>query len=298
MFNLPFQFSRCRAQIYTSPSWTRWVPQPSAMTFLVVLGAGGGGGGGRSGASLTARAGGGGGSTGALARLYIPTAELPGELWLLPGTGGIGSTGSGVGGGDGTLSYVSIAQTITAADLILVSGPSSSNGGGPAGAGAAGLPGTRAPVATILDCPFVANGYFKAIQGQLGGNGGASTAAGELVTAQTTLTATGGAGGGGASSADVDHAGGAIVAEGLFPTIAGGVIAGGNGGAGYVMRPPQYGLGMTGGSGGGSNALGTAGTGGSAAGCWGCGGAGGGAGVTGGGGGLGGHGLIIVVSYW
>lgn len=306
-FHLPPRFSN-DVQVFrpfstnTNSAWQQWVKPPGiSMIYMYAIGGGGGGGGGFTRASGAA-GGGGGGGTGATASLLIPAFFVPDTLYVQPGIGGLGSTGSTVAGSAGGHSYVSIgafpagtvASMITAQQVYLHSGLlATPAGGGGAGTVAVGGPaGVAGAIATAPLNTLGSNmGFWKATVGKVGFIGGfsaAGTASSNVLSASTTTTA-GGAGGAGANAADT--AGGAVTGAGIFLTIPGGTAGSNNGSAGSSL----FGM-SVGGSGGGASAAGIGGHGGDAGGV-GSGGGGGGSGTTGGRGGRGGDGMVVIISW-
>jgi hypothetical protein len=275
--------------------WQMWVkPQEATFVHIWMVGAGGGGGGGFTGAASSARGGGGGGGSGAIARGTFLASMLPDILYVQVPQGGTGSTGSGVAGGVGGRVHVSVRPSVTAADIVLVSGAADASGGA-AGSGAiAGAGGTASTVSTAISGSFgslATSLQFTA--GDTGTAGGAQTgAAGSPQVALASINITGGAGGAGVTTTDFN--GGAIVGAGICPSRVGGT-ANANGEKalnGYMSWIPLF---STGGSGGGSDNDAIGGTGGD--GGIGSGGGGGGGGATGGGGGRGGDGYCVITVF-
>ena len=297
MFGLPDPRT-CNVQLFrnlgstSAVNWQPWYkPAGVGMSFIFCLGAGGGGGAGFTAAAGSARGGGGGGSSGGLTRLLIPTVHLPNVLHVNVGRGG-------VPGGVGGASHVSTAASQTgAAYLITISSSGGANNGGAGTGGAGGGGGSGAIASSATDAYGHGLGFFVAVGGRAGSNGGAQTgAAGGTQTWGTGgMLCSGGAGGGGTPTGNTDFAGGGITGGGPIPSLAGGLAAAGQGQAGWELLDP-YLLASTGGCGGGTaGASGTAGAGGY--GGLGSGGGGGGGGVTGGAGGRGGDGYVIIVSW-
>lgn len=300
-----WQFFTPQQDATTTRGLNAWV-KPSGCSFIFIFSqqAGGGGGGGFTGAAGTARGGGGGGGAGGSAKLLIPAPLLPDVLYVRPGMGGVGGP-AGSGGGTGTANAIYVQPNNTQGAGLLTPSGGSGGGGGAGSASAGGAPGAgnSAPVSQT----FAKLGLFTGDSAQAGVIGGAQTGAdGTAITsgASGASFVTGGAGGAGTGTANTNFAGGAINGvTGLWPTIAGGVAAGGNGNAGFghnwhfdLLASRQIPFLTSGGSGGGSNgAAGTGGRGGNAG--WGSGGGGGGAGVTGGAGGKGGDGFILIGAW-
>ena len=120
-FGLPKK-GRSDKQVFTPQgtnanlNWQQWVkPTGANMIYMYAIGGGGGGGGGFTRAAAAAGGGGGGGGAAATASLLIPAIFVPDVLYVQPGIGGLGSTGSGVAGSAGGHSYVSIGAFPTGA---------------------------------------------------------------------------------------------------------------------------------------------------------------------------------------
>ena len=272
--------------------WQTWTkPRGKSMLSITCVAPGGGGGGGFSGAASSARGGGGGGGSGGIARLVIPTLNLPDTLYLNIGLGGSGGA-AGAAGAAGGNCFASITPSSTINDLLLTAAATVA-GGGAAGSGTAGgavgtsaVAGTAGPVAGL--------GTFVLNAGLVGLAGGAQTGAAGgtalFANSNPALPLCGGAGGAGVTA--TDFAGGGCTPPSWMAASLGGVAVGGRGGDGVINQRP---LGFMGGGGGGSNNAAVGGAGGNAA--IGCGGGGGGGGVTGGAGGNGGNGLIIITCW-
>jgi hypothetical protein len=286
----------------TTRGWKAW-NRPHGCSFIFVLSQapGGGGGGGFTGAAGTARGGGGGGASGAMTTLLMPAFMVPDVLYLRPGNGGSGG-GAGGSGIAGTVQYLARTPSTNNQDWFL--GISGAGGGNPGTGAAGGTAGTAAATTTTRALAGIA--ITSVMGGQAGAAGGAQTGAagGSITTPSTALSpCTGGAGGGGTPIANTNFAGGAITGLGPWPTIPGGLAAGGAGNYGFRHNVQliesafrSFPFLTSGGSGGGTNgAAGTGGRGGD--GGWGSGGGGGGAGVTGGAGGKGGDGFFIIGTF-
>jgi len=128
---------------------------------------------------------------------------LPDILYIQVGAGGLTQVaGDGLAG---VLSYVAVAPSTLALDVLCVSGTTVGGGGGGAGSGAAGgIAGIEGAAATISIMPLSCLGYVDFIVGRAGAAGGAQTGAiGPPATFPTTGNMTmGGGGGGGSTSAD------------------------------------------------------------------------------------------------
>lgn len=295
--------------------WQKWVkPRGVTMVYMIAIAGGGGGGGGFTRATTLAGGGGGGGACSGVVTALTPAIFLPDILSVSVGSGGLGATGSGVAGGNGTNSYIATGVGLTAGstipNIILESGANAPGGGGAGTGAAAGAAGT---VPTISTAARIGSGGIFGIQkftvGLVGLAGGAQTgAAGAAVTAGwNVIPLTPGSGGGGVNTASTGFAGGALTIQAAMDLpdgaispaaiLAGGtagsnVLVGGNGNNGLQYWKPFL---MTGGTGGGS-ADGQAGGQGGLGGI-GCGGGGGGAGTTGGRGGNGGPGFVAIISW-
>lgn len=282
-------------------SWQQWLkPRGVTMVYMTVIGGGGGGGGGFTGIATSARGGGGGGGSAGIARLLIPAIFVADVLFVQPGVGGAGSTGSGVAGGNGGISYISIgpfpsgtaANIITAGACYLTSSAAVANGGAAGTVSAAGTGGGAAGIALNTSARMGAlTGLWQAQVSTSGANGGVHTGAvGGSLTVLGSNFILGGSGGGGTTSAD--FAGGAQTGAGIFQTIAGGTSSAPNGGNGVTLWNPLIATGGAGGAGINSGVGGNGGVGGI-----GCGGGGGGGGTTGGTGGAGGDGCVIIQAW-
>ncbi len=279
----------------TATSWQSCnIPKTASFVSIFCVGAGSGGGGGltRGAGVASIAAGGPGGGSAAIARGLWMASCLPSQLFLLPGNGGIGGSGSTVAGVVGARSVVADTPNTlgTAANTVIVSGAVAAPGAtaGTSSASQAGAVGET--ISTIVLCgysPTSMSMFFVA--GQQGSANGASGGAGVALVYQASVATllSGGTGAGTlASASNTDKAGGNITGAGIIPTLLGGAAAAGAGNNGYTLTNPFMSLGGTGG--GSAGASGTAGTGGT--GGIGCGGGGGGPGVTGGRGGDGGPG--------
>lgn len=290
-------------QIFTNPSTVTAVQlhvwnKPRGCTFVSILciGGGGGGGGGFTRAALGNGAGGGGGGSSACTRVFIPAYLLPDRLYIQVGAGGQGAASGGGTAGSGVLSYVTIhpAATITATNVIAVSGNAAATGGvtgtasGTPGAGSAGS------AATIANMPLAGLGFYQLIAGNIGASGAAPNITGvDKVFPTTSVLTTGGAGGAGVTSTDRAGGGWTAVTDSFLSEIRPATPAAGSvdGGAGFTNWQPFFSFGGTGGS---SSDAGIGGNGGN--GGYGSGGGGGGAGTTGGRGGDGGSGIVIITA--
>lgn len=273
----------------SATDWQVWEkPIGATMVTFFCVGGAAGGGNGFTGASGTARGGGAGGGSGASSRLIVPASLLPDLLYVQPGAGGAASSA-------GALSFISIANSNSVANVVLVSGTSAafaSNNGTGAGA-ATGIAGET--LGSILKGCFGGLGpaaWAAGIAGSNGGNASGAVGSAALYLGSAGLTGAG-AGGGGTTSAD--FAGGGISpVAGLLPNgVPGGAAGSNNGVAGIGSWAPFW---SCGGTGGGASNTGIGGDGG--AGWYGCGGGGGGGGTTGGAGGRGGDGFVIISSSY
>lgn len=274
-----------------------WIPVavPDWATNLFIFGTAGGGGGGgghTAGAGVAARGGGGGGQGSAVVRVNYPAILLPRFVYVQVGRGGAGGAAT-ADGSPGANSFVSIIPSSSAIqDLVwcaFATAPAFGAKGTAATGGAAGTGGAASSVASAV---LMNLGTNVGNQPPAGGAGGAQSGAiGGSATPLSAVVTSSGAGGGGTPAANTDFAGGAIVAIGQSPGLAGGTAAGGAGQNGYFSMRPWF---STGGSGGGTNgASGVGGKGGD--GGPGSGGGGGGGGVTGGAGGRGGDAFVLLL---
>jgi hypothetical protein len=229
------------------------------------------------------------------------------DIYVAAGVGGVGSTGSGVAGGNGQRSWVCVQPNSTnAADVILVSGAAAAVGG-PAGTASAAAGGAAETIATNLLSAWTGLGSWTAIAGQIGGASSITANSAAVVWGGSGVPWCGGTGGAGATAANAVFNGGQITGAGLIPTIAGGTgVAGGPGNPGnpglswqrgspFAPQAHTFPWAGMGGTGGGSSATaGSGGAGGQATG-FGSGGGGGGAGVTGAAGGRGAPGFVLIM---
>lgn len=273
----------------TFQTWTK--PRGCTMAFMLAIGAGAGGGGGHTAATATVRTGGGGGGGGASARLLIPMMFVPGTLYVQVGRGGAGGAVTSIGG-SGALTSISIAPNLTQANSLLRSGTSQATGGG-AGFTTAAVGGAAETIGTVTVAPLSQMGLVQFVAGKIGAAGGVvggGTGAANTIASAYQLSG-GGAGGGSTPAANTEFAGGAQIGAGIWPSVAGGVAAGGKGQS-APSHDPFMGYGGSGGGTGGAGAAGNGGKGGI-----GCGGGGGGGGITGGVGGAGGDGLVVIICW-
>lgn len=288
----------------TTSGWQVWTkPRGCTMLSIIAVSSGGGGGGGAGNIAGSAKGGGGGGGASTITRALFPLWAVPDNLYISVSCGALGgaggSTGSGVDGGFGQQSYVSIYPNTNVNNLLISShsGASPISGGGAgtiaaAGSGGGGGAG-NSQASMVLSCWAIA---VTVTSGSSGANGGAQTGA---VGANVSIGNAGmiqpGAGGAGSQSAN--FAGGDIsaLANTVFPVSPGGAAGSNAGSDGFRFGqiPIFYG-----GAGGGSSNSTTGGAGGSAASSPGAGGGGGGAGTpTGGRGGDGGPGMVILTCF-
>lgn len=287
--------------IGTTPLWHTWIkPRNVKMLHIFCFGGGGGGGAGLTDVSSTNRGGGAGGVGSPITSLLIPAILVPDILYISPGSGGLGGTSSGVAGGNGLASYVSVISGSTTAANVLITSCGSNSGGGGAGTTASASAGTVS-VVNINNMILASLGIWLTKSSASATNGG--TGAGSFGGSASSLTLfssngvlCGGTGGGGCGTTDsFDRLGGDINAAGIVTVkIKGGDVAGANinGDNGIFLSQPFV---CTGGAGGGSNGVGNAGNGGNGA--YGCGGGGGGGGIVGGKGGNGGAGMVIITAW-
>lgn len=294
-----FRASGTGALASTGDRWHTWLkPRGCKMTYIWSLGSGSGGGGGCSGASGTNRGGGSGGNAQGFANLLLATYLLPDRLYVRVPPGGAGGAADN-DGLDGEANVVSVAwRSVTAADLVLLSGNSAGAGKKGTSAGG-GNGGTGNSVDSTLSIFSGMGLVFFSSTGTTSAGGAHTGAAGTSIAQLASMDVLAGRGGAGVGTGDVGFAGGAYTAGGILPAVAGGIAgtgsspAAGNGNQGIFVTSPWI---TCGGTGGGSNGTGVGGNGGDAGGP-GSGGGGGGGGTTGGTGGRGGDGLVIIVSW-
>ena len=285
-----FQNSTSNVQgFFSGGTWQTWIkPRGAKMVNFICQGSGAGGGGGLQ-SPTTPRGGGGSGGGGATARLNINASLLPNILYILPGIGGNGGSGSTTptAGLPGQNSFVCLfPDTTSVSNIVLRSGNIPSVGG---------LAGSTVNVAAqagetiniIANNSFASLGTYTFQAGQNGLAGNTTIGGGGTIT--NPITHAGGGGGTGA--------GGSIVGAGAFPTVTNAAVNT-NGQDGIILYKPILML-YGGGGGGGSSAAGTnGGNGGNGA--PGAGGGGGGAssntGVNAGNGGRGGDGFVIITT--
>lgn len=259
-----FQHGAGRAEIvrlttsgdFTPPDWAR-------VLSVTALGGGGSGGSGASGASGL-RQGGGGGGGGGLSHAVWRVDDLPGDLVVTLGAGGV----AGANGGE---------TVVEAAGVQLLS----ALGGGAGQAGTSGGTGGSAGAGLVGGNP--------------GGAASAIAAAHPGLSLICASAAGGGGGGGGLDASNVARSGGAG-GEGGALTSPGAGGAGGAGAGSAGSGPTTLMSASGGGGGGGGAAASGAGSGGGAGGGYGAGGGGGGAGVSAGGaGGAGSAGIVLIL---
>jgi hypothetical protein len=307
-------------QIFTAPNnaitqWQQWVkPAGVTMVYMICIAGGGGGGGGFTRATTVAGGGGGGGACSGVVSSLMPAVFLPNVLKVSVGLGGLGSTGTGVAGGNGTNSYIASGVGLTAGstipNIILESGANAPGGGGAGTTAAAGAAGAVPTISTVArNGSGAIFGIQKFTVGIVGLAGGVQTgAAGAAATAVwNAIPLSAGTGGAGVNGAGTGFAGGALTIQAAMDLPDGAIspaaiLAGGVAGSGAAVGGPgnnglQYWKPLlgTGGTGGGSADGQPGGQGGDGA--IGCGGGGGGAGTTGGKGGSGGNGLVVIISW-
>jgi hypothetical protein len=264
----------------TSNGWQTWQkPRGCKYIWIMCIGGAAGGGAGQGTVTTTGTQGSGGGSA-AITRALFQANVLPDTLYIQPGLGGTGATGTAAGpvaSGLGNRSFVSIVASSTVAmNLVCASGTIVASAT------------TAETVATQTSVGLLGLGIFTVTAGKDGTTGAASALNNSIITA--------GSGGGGVA-ASVASAGSSISSIDnitfVTPTITGGAATGVAGTPGMWFWKPFYGLG---GAGGGANLSGVGGAGGN--GSYGCGGGGGGCGSTNGGnGGKGGDGLVVIITF-
>jgi hypothetical protein len=282
IFNIPNQSGDSVKIYYTkgTTDWQTWQkPRNCKFIWMMCIGGAAGGGSGQGTTTVTGSQGSGGGSA-AITRALFPSNVLPDTLFIQPGPGGIGATGTTgatVVAGAGKNSWVSIAPTLVSSmNIVCTSGNTAATST------------TAETAATIAIGGLLSLGIFTSIAGVAGTTGAATALATTVVTAGC---------GGGAIATSIAATGSSIASVNgttfVTPTILGGAATGANGANGIWFWKPFYGVG---GAGGGANLSGVGGNGGDGA--YGCGGGGGGCGsTTGGNGGNGGDGLVIIATF-
>ena len=290
-------------------AWQTW-QKPRNAKFIQIFCLGGGAAGGSGGANVNSRGGGGGGGSAGFTRALFPAFLLPDILYIQPGNGGplnpgpvatLGSTGA-----SGGISYVSLAPTSSAVNILVQSSGAPAAGGAAISTNAGNAGGTGAPIWIATSSSFSSLGIISSSAGLNGGiSANGLTGAVTNVQALGSILITGGGGGGAVNNNS--YAGGSILSASVILTTtvnAGSRSAaignGVNGDSGYGSLAPFCGTGGAGGSAAsGSNIIG--GNGGN--GWYGCGGGGGGnaapaATNIGGNGGKGGDGLVIITTIF
>lgn len=282
IFDIPSQFQDSVKIYYAqsgSASWQMWTkPRGTQYIWIMCIGGGAGGQAGTGSASAGAASSNGGGA-GSMVKALFPASVLPDVLYVQPGLGGAGGIPPS-GTSSGNRSFVSIAPTLSAINLVCVSGDtpaSGQSGENPAFVSSAGL---------------LSLGTWQATAG---GNGGVAGFENRSVLRGTFPI--GGCAGGAQSGSVQPLTGGFVDATPPWvPAMDGGTITNINGNNGFFSSKPFV---VTSGGGGygGSGSFG--GNGGDGA--YGCGGGGGGntslVGGTGGRGGRGGDGLVIIATF-
>jgi hypothetical protein len=297
---------------YATGNWQIWnKPRNAKFIEIFCLGGGAAGGSGYRGTGVANRTGAGGGGSGGIARAIYPAFLLPDTLFIQVGAGGAsvaGTTGtSGTTGTTGGISYVSLAPSTTAINILAQSSTAGAAGGVAVGSNTTNAGGVAATIWTVGSAPFTVLGVLTLTAGVAGGvSTNASTGVITDIQALGANIITGGAGGGSTNNVTVGSysatAGGSIISASVLLLskvnggLTGSIIGAGNpGDSGYGSLMPFCGVGGAGGSGQASGSF-AAGRGGD--GWYGCGGGGGGASVTvtgtGGAGGKGGDGLVII----
>lgn len=288
VFHIPNQQENVKIYYAISPFTTYQTWQKPRNCKYVWITCIGGGAGGAGGGTTTAGAGGG---SGAISHTLYQAQLLPDTLYIQPGRGGAGATGTSAAGpvasGYASSSFVApslpfgtAASAVGANAIYYLVGIS---GGTPA-TGSTG----EIVASPSVDAYLMNTAMVSVVAGQAGAAAGTSI----IPLSSTILTA--GAGGGLTTTTAGGNITGVDLITFTIPTILGGAgTTGGNGADGIFSLKPFYSLG---GAGGGGNTSGAGGNGGN--GGYGCGGGGGGVGTTtGGNGGRGGDGLVIIVSF-
>lgn len=296
--------------------WQTW-QKPRGAKFIQIfcLGGGAAGGSGYRGTAGALRTGAGGGGSGGIARALYPAFLLPDILYVQVGAGGASPAGTtttaGSTGTAGGISYVSIAPTQLAINVLAQSSTAGALGGAAAGSTTTNAGGAAATIWTTTTSPFTSLGVLNLVAGVAGGiSTNANTGVITNIQALSQSIVTGGTGGGATNNVTASNyrasAGGSILSASVILTtsipggLTGSIIGAGNpGSSGYGNLAPFCGVGGSGGSGQSSGSF-TAGRGGD--GWYGCGGGGGGTSVvttgTGGAGGKGGDGLVIITTIF
>jgi len=283
VFNIPGQ--KDNVSIFYARGTTDWQtwnkPRNCKFIWIMCIGAGAGGMGGG-----TINSGAGGGS-GGICRVLYPANTLPDVLFVQPGVGSTGGTGTSTSGGNVATAANRSFVTITAGSTVQMNTVCAS------GAASAGTTNNFAAetIATTTQAGLMSLGNFTAVAGQAGD----STLVG-ITPLVTTITCGGAAGYDGGTGLSVNS-----VNLGIYttPQITGGADFGGSGGSGIWSWKPMFGLGGAGGSNSQTSVPPGTGTGGNGGnGAYGCGGGGGGRGsIIGGNGGRGGDGLVIITTF-
>jgi hypothetical protein len=297
-------------------SWQTWQkPRNAKFIQIFCLGGGAAGGSGYRGTAAANRTGAGGGGSGGVTRAIYPAFLLPDILYIQVGLGGASVAGttttSGVTGTAGGISYVSIAPSSSAINVLAQSSNAGAGGGVAAGSLTTNAGGNPATTWDRTSSPFTSLGILNTVAGIAGGaSTNASTGVITNIQSLGTTIVTGGAGGGSTNNVTASSyfatAGGSILSASAILTtsipggLTGSIIGAGNpGGSGYGSLSPFCGTGGSGGSGQASGSF-AAGRGGD--GWYGCGGGGGGTAVavsgSGGAGGKGGDGLVIITTIF
>ena len=297
-------------------SWQTWQkPRNAKFIQIFCLGGGASGGSGYRGTAAVVRTGAGGGGSGGITRAIYPAFLLPDTLYIQVGLGGASVAGttttSGSTGTAGGISYVSVAPSSSAINVLAQSSNAGAGGGVAAGSNASNAGGNPATTWDRTSSPFTSLGVLTIAAGVAGGaSTNATTLAITNIQALSTNIVTGGAGGGSTNNVTAGSyfatAGGSILSASVILTnnipggLTGSLIGAGNpGDNGYGSLSPFCGVGGSGGSGQASGSF-TAGNGGD--GWYGCGGGGGGTSVaatgTGGRGGKGGDGIVIITTIF
>jgi hypothetical protein len=268
VFNIPGQQDATKIY-YTkgSTDWQVWnKPRSCKFVWMMCIGAGAGG------QTTGTTANGFGGGSGAVTRALFPANVLPDTLFVQPGQGAANTIGG--------RSFVSIASSTAAMNLICVSGN--------AGAGTGGLQNAES-VATVTSAGLLSLGTFVSIAGIQNPSTATYTPTG------SNFTNPGGNGGNNVANVGTSTLSVTLTPNITTPTLLGGTVvsAGGDGDHGVMYWKPLFSLGGAGGNGSNTGIGGRGGDGSIGSGGGGCG-AGSVSGATGG---RGGNGLVIITTF-
>ena len=318
--SVPYPAADVQTFDFPGGTWTKPAAPRTGLTLMRLWGAGGGGAGGASLATAAVAKGGSGGGGGACVSQIVLTDELPGQLRVTIGSGGLGGAGglAGAAGFSPTAGGNSVVRSPTTIFVTAFGGAGGLAGAitavatsGGTGSGIHNLAGAVSSQAAGLQAVSGSNSsaFGPGWEGGGGGGGSNNSATVPLVTAGGNSRWGGGGGGSGGCHSNVPANVGASAGGGTGNGV--GATAGGLGGAaGTSGASPTAGangtdtngiVGGTGGGGGGTTVTAsTAGANGGNGGKGGGGGGGGGVGMNpgiGGSGGNGGHGYGVFISW-